>query len=77
MSAPYITRRSITATEEREEVSTGLLPSTTWTAELDGYLSSGERVQMARSGETFADAVIELEKAIMANGWTIKEKGTR
>lgn len=74
MSAPYITRRSIHATEEEREV--GAVRGH-WTAELNGYLSSGEHVTMSRGGETFAAAVKALENAIAENGWTIKEKGTR
>lgn len=74
MSAPYITRRSINATEEEREV--GALRAH-WTVELDGYLSTGEHVRMSRGGETFAAAVDALESAIAENGWTIREKGTR
>lgn len=73
MTAPYITRRSIHAEEEvLDEYATQLdgthAPSYSWTADLDGYLSSGEHVQMTRSGSTFAEAVAALEAAITENG---------
>ncbi|MBT2484775.1 MULTISPECIES: hypothetical protein [unclassified Microbacterium] len=82
MTAPYVTRRSINATEDVLDEETGLSsaePMVTyqWTATLDGYLSTGERVEMTRHGATFATAVAALEAAIAENGWTIRERGTR
>lgn len=82
MSAPYVTRRSINATEEvldEDSSIDGAARATAygWSAALDGYLSTGEHVQMTRSGTTFAAAVAALEAAITENGWTIRERGTR
>lgn len=80
MSAPYVTRRAINATEEvlDEDVTlSSAAPAYGWHAELDGYLSTGEHVQMKRGGHTFAAAVESLEAAIIENGWIIREKGTR
>lgn len=82
MSAPYITRRAIhveevVLEEVREEASIFATDAYSWTAKLSGWLSSGEHVEMSRTGETFAAAVKALENAIAENGWTIKEKGTR
>lgn len=82
MSAPYVTRRAINATEsfaaqEKSLIDPVISLESYWDAELDGYLSTGEHVHMSRGGETFAAAVAALEAAIAENGWTIREKGTR
>lgn len=80
MTTPYVTRRSIHAEEEildQDGAVGNWEPIYDWTATLDGYLSTGEKVEMKRRGNTFAAAVAALEAAIAENGWTIKERGTR
>lgn len=43
-----------------------------WEASLDGRVSTGEDVAMSRTGNTFAEALTNLEAAIAENGWEIK-----
>jgi hypothetical protein len=66
-----VRRRDISVAEERE-VEYGRLVTTWWEAELRGPLSSGESVNLARTGSTFADALKALETAIEENGWGIR-----
>lgn len=72
---PYVFRRDI-RTEEQRELEARLeeyaLVSTTWTAILDGRLSTDEQVEMTRTGATFTEALANLEAAIAENGWEIR-----
>lgn len=74
---PYVKRPSISVTEEREEnghdpILGEIILLTTWTAILYGPLSTGEHVDMARTGPTFATALQNLEQAIAELGWEIR-----
>ncbi|WP_406245879.1 hypothetical protein ACI7YT_12625 [Microbacterium sp. M] len=72
---PTVDRRDISLTESVELFPTlGLEVSdnTQWEAVLDGRLSTGESVQLERSGSTSAEALAALEAAIEENGWEIR-----
>lgn len=43
-----------------------------WVARLDGYLSTGEHVDLEREGATFSEALEALEAEIHGNGWEIE-----
>lgn len=67
-----VNRRDIRLEEEVDDTDFALTSiNYLWTATLDGPLSTGERVEMSRSGATSADALAALEGAIVENGWTI------
>lgn len=45
---------------------------TTWTATVEGNLSTGEHIYMYREGETSEEAYRALEAALNEQKWTIK-----
>lgn len=45
---------------------------TSWSARLFGHLSTGEHVDLLRTGETWQEARAALMQAITENGWEIK-----
>jgi len=79
VSAKTVNRRDITISEERDYeigfyetgISEASVTRTTWTATLDGRLSTGEAVEISRHGLTFTEAREALEEVIAAEGWGI------
>jgi len=69
---PYVKRQDITLTEELIPINHRLETTSIWTAALSGRLSTGEHVDMTRTGNTFAEALANLENAIAALGWEVK-----
>ncbi len=69
---PYVKRRDITVAEERIPINYGLETISNWTASLYGDLSTGESVALERTGNTFAEALQNLEQAIADLGWEVK-----
>lgn len=81
MSAPTVSRRDITLDEDLPDAPTfgdiaehADLP---WEARLYGRVSTGEQVEMTRSGSTSSAAYAALKAAIEEQGWTIRERGMR
>lgn len=76
MSAPTVRRRDITLEEQVEhEIGFAQIEGRShywWEATLSGSLSTGEYVSINRSGDTFAEALANLEAAIAENGWVIE-----
>ena len=71
----YVNRRDIALTEGIEEEfgpSGPVVTKSWWEARLSGFLSTGERVEMERTGDTFAEALKTIEDAIRENGWDIR-----
>lgn len=71
----YVERADIDLTEQCEEelgLSGPVVTKRWWEARLSGYLSTGEHVEMERTGDTFAEALKTLEDAIRENGWDIR-----
>ncbi|ALJ19511.1 hypothetical protein AOA12_06155 [Microbacterium sp. No. 7] len=68
-----VKRSDITLSEDVDYALDDIISYSDWTAELDGYLPSGERVQMARSGGTAAEALDALKSAIEGCGWTLED----
>lgn len=66
-----VARKDISVDEERYNIGPSLM-ATSFTASLDGRLSTGERVTLSRTGDTFSEALSELGKAIAAEGWTLR-----
>lgn len=73
---PTVNRRDITLVEQVEhEIGLAWIkgrPTRWWDASLDGPLSTGEDVSISRQGDTSAEALANLEKAIRENGWEIR-----
>lgn len=75
--APYVRRRDISYDEvrqyEQEFGMVALTPAhTTWTATLDGNLSTGERVHIERFATTRQEAANALAEEIESQGWGIQ-----
>lgn len=75
MNEITVNRSDIKITEEIEYVASyqGMVPlNPYWEARLDGTLSTGESVSMARRGSDSSGALSELENAIRDQGWGIQ-----
>ena len=72
MTRKTVRRSDITVAEETITSSYASRPKRTWYATLDGKLSTGERVSLSRPGETFKNALYELEQQIIREGWTLE-----
>lgn len=74
MTAPTVSRRDISL-EEQVEYERGFAleqhAQRWWEAGVSGNLSTGERVNLSRTGNTSAEALANLEAAIAENGWTV------
>lgn len=76
MTAPSVSRRDITLEESIEDEEVGYSGTTTyysWEARLYGRASTGETVEMKRTGATSAAAYAELKSALAEQGWTIRD----
>ena len=75
MTKTTVNRKDITVVEEQEYLYTldrgNEVISTTWIATLNGEISTGESVELSRSGDTFSTALFVLEHAISQQGWGI------
>lgn len=70
-----IKRDSISLAENRQEqysIDNGVVTvATTWTATVEGPLSTGEHVYMCRDGKTAEDAYRLLEQGLNEQNWGI------
>lgn len=76
MSAPHVRRQDI-ALEGEVEHEAGFVHIESRShyyciADLTGRLSTGENVSLRRQGDTHAEALANLESAILENGWEIR-----
>lgn len=72
MSKPYIERRYVTLSEEREVTFSGI-QSVEWTATVHGRVTgTGETLEMSRTASHAGEALLRLTEALAEEGYELR-----